>query len=240
MFLKTAIPLALLLIVAGQQGLKVPAFSAPSKTEAPSTPEQTVLLREGIALFEQRRVRRGVSQVRSSAPGESGQHDGHVRAGPGAPREEGIPGGDRPCGAVHAVRGRSGVARPMLRPDRQYAGCGAGAAASGRGLREGDRVRPGRVAPLQHGRHAGAEPVRRGRSQGHTQDRRAAGTGARRDAHDARPALCDGRSQEPRDSGPQPLSHPRARESAHAGRVPVVVSSAGRQHSPRHKEPTGQ
>ena len=55
MFLRAAIPLTLVLTAVGQQGLKVPAFSAPTKTAAASTPEETAILREGIALFEQRK-----------------------------------------------------------------------------------------------------------------------------------------------------------------------------------------
>jgi tetratricopeptide (TPR) repeat protein len=55
MFPRTALPLILLLTVAAQQGLNVPALSAPTKTAAKSTPEETAILREGIALFEQRK-----------------------------------------------------------------------------------------------------------------------------------------------------------------------------------------
>ena len=55
MFIRTAIPLIFLLTAATQTGLKVPAFSPPTKTAAPTTPEETAILREGIALFEQRR-----------------------------------------------------------------------------------------------------------------------------------------------------------------------------------------
>ena len=52
---RAAIPLTFLLTVAAQQGLKVPPFSPPTKTAAVSTPEETAILREGIALFEQRK-----------------------------------------------------------------------------------------------------------------------------------------------------------------------------------------
>jgi len=55
MLLRTAIPLMFLLTVATQQGLTVPAFSPPTKTPAKSTVEETAILREGIALFEQRK-----------------------------------------------------------------------------------------------------------------------------------------------------------------------------------------
>jgi hypothetical protein len=55
MFQRTALPLLFLLTVATQQGLNVPAFSAPTKTAAKTTPEETAILREGIALFEQRK-----------------------------------------------------------------------------------------------------------------------------------------------------------------------------------------
>jgi tetratricopeptide (TPR) repeat protein len=52
---KIAIPLTLLLVMTGQQGLKVPVFAPPTKVAAVTTPEETVILREGVALFEQRK-----------------------------------------------------------------------------------------------------------------------------------------------------------------------------------------
>jgi tetratricopeptide (TPR) repeat protein len=55
MLLRSALPLIFLLSVAGQQGLKVPGFSAPTKTAAVSSPEEIAILREGIALYEQRK-----------------------------------------------------------------------------------------------------------------------------------------------------------------------------------------
>jgi len=55
MLSRLAIPLILLLGVTNQQALKVPAFAPPTKTAATSTPEETAILREGVALFEQQK-----------------------------------------------------------------------------------------------------------------------------------------------------------------------------------------
>jgi tetratricopeptide (TPR) repeat protein len=55
MFARAAIPLVLLLSVVEPQALSVPAFAAPTRTAVASTPQEIVTLREGIALYEQRK-----------------------------------------------------------------------------------------------------------------------------------------------------------------------------------------
>ena len=55
MFARAAIPLVLLLSAVQPQALSVPAFAAPTRTAVASTPQEIVTLREGIALYEQRK-----------------------------------------------------------------------------------------------------------------------------------------------------------------------------------------
>ena len=55
MFARAAIPLALLLSVLQAQGLSVPTLAAPTRTGVAPTPQEIATLREGIALYEQRK-----------------------------------------------------------------------------------------------------------------------------------------------------------------------------------------
>jgi hypothetical protein len=55
MFMQTWIPLALLLSVSQAQGLSVPSFASPTRTAAAPTPQEIATLREGIALYDQRK-----------------------------------------------------------------------------------------------------------------------------------------------------------------------------------------